>query len=211
MTQVSHPILRLEVLRPDGTRTSEYRVFCRYQRRSVVAGTCCACAHCDAITNEPEPAVVCSIPAPPPEELELASDPTGERTEVGAILRSGMVALDPAASIGDALAVLRSEDRRSVAVVDATRALVGVVHEVTFVRPGKPAEDVAAAMSSALALHESTPVRRALRLLASSHLREATVTDGDGVPLGVFRDVDGLRWLALARAPGSAGVPRRRT
>jgi CBS domain-containing protein len=132
--------------------------------------------------------------------VDLTSDPMGERTEVGAVLHQGTVALDPSAPISAALAVLREEDRRSVAVVDESRALIGVVHEVTFVRPGNPATDVAAAMSSALALHESTPVRRALRLLASAHLREATVTDDSGVPLGIFRDVDGLRWLARARA-----------
>lgn len=56
------------------------------------------------------------------------------------------------------------------------------------------------AMPSPLALHESTPVRRALRLLASAHLREAAVVDDGGHPLGVFRDVDGLRYLTRARA-----------
>lgn len=195
-TRVSHPVLRLDVLRPDGTRSSDLRVFCRYQRRSVPAGFCCACPHCDDVTEGPSPAIVCSIPLMPG---DLAADPMGERTEVGAVLREGTVALDPCASIGEALAVLRAQNRRSVAVVDGARSLVGVVHEVTFVRPENPSEHVASAMSSALALHESMPVRRALRLLASAHLREATVTDDEGVPLGVFRDVDGLSWLARAR------------
>jgi CBS domain-containing protein len=188
MSRVSHPLLRLEVLRPDGTRTTEHRVFCRYQRRSVPAGSCCACVHCEAITTEPEPAIVCSIPLEP-----------GNETEVGVLLHGDTVAVDPGASIREALAVLRGTERRSVAVVDEQRVLVGVVHEVTFVRPGKPMEDVAAAMSSALALHESTSVDRALRLLASAHLREAIVVDGAGVPLGTFRDVDGLHWMARCR------------
>jgi hypothetical protein len=48
-------------------------------------------------------------------------------------------------------------------------------------------------MSSVLAIHEGVSVRRALRLLASAHAREATVVNDDGVPVGVFRDVDGLR------------------
>jgi CBS domain-containing protein len=196
VSRVSHPLLRLEVVRPDGSRATEHRVFCRYQRRSVPAGSCCACVHCDAITAEPEPAILCSIPVEPE---DLAPDPTGEQTEVGVLLQGDTVAIDPAASIGDALRVLRDQERRSVAVVDDQRVLVGVVHEITFVRPGKPSEDVAASMSSGLALHESTPVRRALRLLASAHLREAIVTDDAGVPLGTFRDVDGLDWIARGR------------
>lgn len=193
MTRISHPLLRLEVLRPDGTRTTEHRVFCRYQRRSVPAGTCCACLHCTEVTAEPEPAIVCAIP----------SEPSMEEPEVGTILRGETVAIDPATPIGEALLVMRAEERRSVAVVDGDRTLVGIVHEVTFVRPVKPGEEVAAAMSSGLALHEATPVRRALRLLASAHLREAIVVDDAGVPLGTFRDVDGLRWIAKARAPTS--------
>ena len=193
MTRVSHPLLRLEVLRPDGTRTTEHRVFCRYQRRSVLAGSCCACLHCEEVTADPEPAIVCSIPC----------EPVVEEPEVGAILRGEAVAIDPATPIGDALAVMRAEDRRSLAVVDEQRSLVGVVHEVVFVRVTKPAEDVAASMSSGLAIHESTPVRRALRLLASAHLREAIVVDDAGTPLGTFRDVDGLRWIARGRLPTS--------
>ena len=58
---------------------------------------------------------------------------------------------------------------------------------------------VTASMSTAVAIHERTPVRVALKLLAASHLREATVVSDHGVPIGVFRDVDGLRWLAAAR------------
>lgn len=171
-------------------------MFCRYQRRSVPAGSCCACAHCDAITTDPEPAIICSIPVDPE---ALAPDPAGEKTEVAVLLHGESVAIDPAAAVGDALRVLRAQNRACVAVVDERRVLVGVIHEVAFVRPGSQPEDVAAAMSSGLALHESTSVRRALRLLASAHLREAIVIDDAGVPLGTFRDVDGLRWIARAR------------
>ncbi len=54
-------------------------------------------------------------------------------------------------------------------------------------------------MSGSLAIHEAVPVRRALEVLAAAHLREATVIDDEGVPLGIFRDVDGLRWIVSAR------------
>jgi predicted transcriptional regulator len=192
MTRVSHPLLRLEVLRSDGSRMTEERVFCRQQRRSVAAGSCRTCDHCVEVAADPEPAIVCAI----------RSEPLVDEPEIGTILRGRTVVIEPGTPIGEALSIMRAEERRSVAVVDEGRTLVGIVHEVTFVRPMK-GEDVTAAMSSGLALHEATPVRRALRLLASAHLREAIVVDDDGVPLGTFRDVDGLRWIARTRPPGS--------
>ena len=79
------------------------------------------------------------------------------------------------------------------------KAAYGIVHEVTFLRRKNVDEELTATMSSGLAIHEATSVRRALRLLASAHLREAIVVDDEGVPLGTFRDVDGLRWIARTR------------
>jgi CBS domain-containing protein len=190
MSRVSHPLLRLEVLRPDGTRATEHRVFCRQQRRSVPAGSCCACVYCDAVTPGPEPAIVCSIPDDPSDDYE---------TEVGSVLHGETVAVNPAASIRDALAVMSAEGRHLVAVVGEGKKLVGIVHEVTFLHRTNAEEDLATTMSSGLAIHEATSVHRALRLLASAHLREAIVVDDAGVPLGTFRDVDGLRWIARTR------------
>lgn len=205
-TRVSHPILRLEVVHPNGVRSSEHRVFCRYQQRSVAVGTCCACAHCDSIVATPAPAVNCTISVP---ETSLLPDPLGVRTAVGEILDHGAVALDPDATIRDALRLLRSEDRRSLAIVDATHVVIGVIHEAAFATsassglPPRSDQGVALLMSGTLAIHESVPVRRALELLAAAHLREATVVDDKGVPLGVFRDVDGLRWIVEARGSAS--------
>ena len=54
-------------------------------------------------------------------------------------------------------------------------------------------------MSSPIAIDERTPMRTALKLLVANHLREATVISKERVPIGVFRDVDGLRWIAAAR------------
>lgn len=196
--RVRHPILRLDVLAPDGTRTSEHRVFCRLQRQSVEVDLCCECVHCDAVTDGAVPSVDCSIPVRP---IEPADDPNGESVEVGTLLCRGMVVLSESASVGRALGLLRVEDRRSLAVVDGNSVLVGLVHEAGFMgRMGRARLGaVSAAMSSAIAVHERTPVRVALKLLAASHLREATVVSNEGVPIGVFRDVDGLRWIAGAR------------
>jgi len=204
-TRVKHPILHLDVLRADGTRMSDHRVFCRFKRRSVQVDACCSCVHCDEVTDGPAPAVHCSLPVRP---LDHADDPAGERVEVGAVLCVGTVVLQASATLGTALDVLRAEDRRSVAVVDVRGALVGLVHEGGFVgRRGLPRVGlVSAAMSSPLAVHERTPVRLALKLLAANHLREVVVVSEEGVPLGVFRDVDGLRWIAGTRDDASAGA-----
>ena len=203
VTQVSHPILRLEVIHPSGDRSTEDRVFCRYRQRSVAIDTCCACAHRDSVVAEPRPAVNCSFSL---SEASLAPDPRGLRTAVGEVLARGAVALDPLATIRDALVLLRAEDRRSIDIVDATNVVIGVIHEATFAtnlrgsaRAPRAEQGVLRLMSGSLAIHEAVPVRRALELLAAAHLREATVVDDEGVPLGIFRDVDGLRWIVSAR------------
>ncbi len=200
-TKVKHPILRLEVVAADGTRGAEHRVFCRNRRESVRVEHCCECVLCDEITSGPSPSVNCSLPDRPPNH---ADDPAGESIDVGALLRNGSVALHQSSTVGRALGLLREEDRRSVGVVDNDNVLVGLVHEAGFVgRLGPPRTGiVGASMSSAIAVNERTPVRVALKLLAANHLREATVVTRDGIPLGVFRDVDGLRWIA-----GSRGSP----
>ncbi len=186
-SRVRHPILRLEVLAPDGTSTSQHRVFCRLQRESVEVEQCCGCVHCDAVTDGPQPSVDCSIPGRP---LDHTDDPAGESVDVAAVLCRGTVVVSESAPLTHALRLIREHDRRSVAVVDSESVLVGVVHD-----------SVRATMSTALAVHERTPVRMALRLLAANHLREATVVSTAGVPIGTFRDIDGLRWIAGAKDP----------
>jgi CBS domain-containing protein len=226
VAHVRHPILRLEVLHPNGSRRAEHRVFCRYQKKSVPVGICCACVHCDSIdvaspspsssssslasclTSSPSsvppranaPSVNCTITVDVEDTLP---DPLGVRTEVGVVLRQGTLVLDPASTLKQALDLLRSEDRRSLPVVNADTSIAGVIHEAAFL-PGRhsskhPEDAVAHAMSGSLAIHEAVPIRRALEMLAAAHLREATVVDSDGVPIGVFRDIDGLRWLYSAR------------
>ncbi|MBX3258281.1 MAG: CBS domain-containing protein [Labilithrix sp.] len=195
IARLRHPILRLEVLAPDGHRSAEHRVFCKYRRRSVPLDECRACAHRDAISDAPSPAVTCTIrvrgPAAPPDEL-------GVRTPVGSVLLAGAIVLERGTTVRDALRVLCAEDRRSVPIVGADRVVIGIVYEAALA-PGRAAErpdaDVARLMSVTLTIHESLPVRRALHVLAAAHLREAAVVDDANVPLGVFRDVDGLRWL----------------
>lgn len=194
-----HPILHLEVLSADGTSQDEHRVFCRLRHRSVRVDDCCECPHCDSITGGASPAVNCTIPAAP---TTPENDPGGERLEVGALLCTGTVVIAQSASVDSALRVLRTESRRAVAIVDEHHVLVGLVHETGFMGRRELAREstLGGIMSTAVAVNEHTPVRTALRLLAKNHLREATVVADDGVPIGVFRDIDGLRWIGLGRA-----------
>jgi CBS domain-containing protein len=191
--RVKHPILRLEVLAPDGTHATDHVVFCRLQRQSVRVEECCGCVHCDAVGET----VDCTIPTP----AGPADDPLGEQTEVGSLLCRGTVVVADSVPLARALDVLRHGDRRSVAIVDARHIMVGVVHDAAFVGRLRSVHDgvVSGAMSSVVAVDERMPVRVALKLLATNHLREATVVSRNGVPIGVFHDIDGLRWIAAAR------------
>ena len=196
-TRVEHPILHLEVLAADGTRQTDDRVFCQLERRSVRVEKCSDCVHCDAIRGGAKPSVDCSIPVMP---LEAFDDPDGERMEVGALLWRGTIAVAESAAVGAALGILRGEDMRAVSIVDDSGVLVGLVHEASFL--GKQlrmrGDVISATMSTVIAAHERTPVRTALRLLAAHHLRAATVISDEGAPIGVFEDLQGLRWIAAA-------------
>ena len=119
------------------------------------------------------------------------------RTAIGAVLRMSTCAVTPDTSVRDTFAVLRAEDRRSIPVIDEGGSVVGVVDEMRCRESLGPT--AASVMSSKLSLDALTPVRRAVELMAAAHLREVTVLDDEGRPLGVLRDVDALLWLANAK------------
>lgn len=203
-SRVSHPILHLEVVDRDGVRTADDRVFCRLRRESIDVEYCRSCRRCDSVQPGPMPSVDCSVMPP---EGALTPDLRGERTEVATLLKSGTVVVGASASVNDALTVLRAGDLRSVAVVGGNHILVGILYDVALnersARLGRGTDYVTTLMSSPFAIHESTSVRRALLFLASAHLRQAAVVTTAGVPLGLFRDVDGLRWIAEAQRGGA--------
>jgi CBS domain-containing protein len=202
MAAVKHPILRLDVLAADGTVSTDHVVFCRLQDQSVRVEECCRCVRCTSIEQGLTPAVSCTLPNTP---LEPADDPRGERIEVGSMLTEGTVVFSEAVSIEQALEVMHDRGSHSVAIVDAGHRIVGLVHEASSATRSPRAElgEVRAAMTSPIAIDERTPVRTALKLLAAHHLREATVVTRRRVPVGMFRDIDGLRWLAAARRSAS--------
>ncbi len=202
-TTVKHRILRLDILAADETQTAEHRVFCQLRGQATRVDACCQCVHCDAITDGAAPVVECAIPILP---LAPSDDPTGERVEVATLLRRGTMVIEETVGLARARDLLRDQDRRSVPIVSADGVLVGIVHEAGFVgRRGLPGT-VGEEMSTPISVDERTPVRDALKVLAASHLREVPVVTARGVPIGVFGDLEGLRWIARARA---AAVARR--
>ncbi|MDB4935097.1 MAG: hypothetical protein JWP87_2069 [Labilithrix sp.] len=195
--RVRHPILRLDVVGSDGAIATDHVVFCQLQSQSVRVEECCRCVHCDGIQEGTAPSVDCTIRTP----LPAGRDPSGALTEVGSVLRRGTVVVAESAPLGRALDILRHDDRRSVAIVDEHHVMVGLVHDAPFVGRARSTREgaVSAAMTSSISVGERTPVRVALVVLAANHLREATVVSKRGVPIGVFRDVDGLGWISAAR------------
>ena len=201
--RVSHPILRLHIVAPDGTLQTDNHVFCRKTMRSTEVEVCCQCLHCEAITDGARAAVECLIPAVAAAPLE---DPGGEHTPIGTLLTGGMVAVSGDATVGAAVRLMRAEGLQSLAVVDGEHALVGLVRERGFLGAGVDGPSLGLrelglrdAMSTPVAVHEQISIRSALRVLASHHLREIAVISSKGAPLGVFRDVDGLHWIALSQ------------
>ena len=181
------PVLRLVVLGPEPREPSE-RVFCRRRGESL---TLSDCRQCEAWVGDAEDAVVCvSPPEPPPE------DPEGERTAVGSVLCRGATVLADGTTLDEARLLL--QDGSTAAVVDESGRVIGTVDASALTGPWLDLARIHASCT----ITESTPVRGALRLLASAHLREATIVTSDGEPIGIFRDVDGLFWLARARRTG---------
>lgn len=209
--RVTHPILRLRVVSADGAELGSERVFCRLRRESVPFELCASCPRLEAVRDGLAPSIDCAIPCV--DHLER-SDPKGEMTEVGTLLAGGATVIDAFASLQSAHRLLQEERWLSVPVVDEDRRLIGIVHELSLLRPvvspsrlegGTDEEEVsvASAMSTATAIDERMTIRSALRLLAGRHLREAVVVSSEGKPIGMFRDVEGLRWIGRARREGA--------
>lgn len=196
--RVDHPVLRLRTIAEGGTREHEPRVFCRYRQGAVAVAECERCARRDVAASHGG-IIRCDVPVDA-SAVDLDLDREGEGTSVAILLEHGSSALTPETTIGTASVALQRGPHHSMAVVDACGTLVGVLHEAALVVGELDLRaPVTHAMSSPLALPSRMPVRSALRVLAAAHLREAIVVDDDGVPLGVFRDVDGLLFVARRR------------
>lgn len=178
------PVLRLVVLGGPPREVRE-RVFCRRRGESL---TLAECQRCEAWVDVADDVVVCERPTEATER-----DREGEHTAVGAVLCRGATVLAEDATIEEAHRLLR--DGATAPMVDESGRVTGTVDASAISGPWLDPTRI----HGVRAITESTPVRSALRMLASAHLREATIVTAEGEVLGIFRDVDGLFWLARAR------------
>jgi CBS domain-containing protein len=190
---------------------------------------CAACLEIAADGPGADGCVRCT-PAPVPVGARMAGgEPFGgarmhEGIAVGDVLTKRILCVGADLSVPALIALFVEQAMGGVFVVDDDGRLLGSIREVDFVR-SRPLQDKRAwfngtssvddesaagegppwsageMMSSAIAVHEGTPVRHVILQMARSHLREAPVVTRAGELLGALRDIDGLRWIA-AQARG---------
>jgi len=213
-----HPVLVREVVRRDGSRAPALRVFCSRRAASVPLETCEACPSCVDIAPD-EDGVGTLVRCQPPHAIATIprtdrprgmDDPPGEATLVGSILRGGTLCVASDAEVPALRALSVERALLGLFIVDNDGRLVGLVRDVNLLRAVQPTPDAGplaaleardvnradAVMSTATSVWEDISVRRAIRCMASAHLREIPVVTREGQLVGVLRDIDGLRWIA---------------
>ena len=201
-----HPILAREMIRSDGSHTVAFRVFCPRRGQSVPLSTCEDCAACLEIAADGPGADGCVRCTPAPVTLgarisggePLGGARTPEGIAVGDVLTKRVLCVGRDLSVPGLVALFVERAMGGVFVVDDDGMLLGSIREVDFVRSRPLHEPLCSAgemMSSAIAVLEETPVRRAILQMARSHLREAPIVTRAGELLGVLRDIEGLRWI----------------
>ena len=105
----------------------------------------------------------------------------------------------PDLEIRDAAAFFDERDLASAWVVDEHGRLVGCLREIDFVRHGSlsPGTQVRAIMSAALSVEERCSIHEALLRMARGHVRELAIVTAEGALVGVVRDVEALKQVAI--------------
>jgi CBS domain-containing protein len=202
-----HPILVTQVLRADGSRKRELRVFCEARGSSVPIDVCRACTRCHGITGERDPRgwVCCTPPDVPEHDEELGPS-------AGVALREGAVAVEEGVLVRDVVALFAERRLRVVVVVDGDGHAAGLVQESQLLPEIRAhtrtdgggdrigwglvaAEQASSVMSSVRPIPEGISVREALAEMAGLHHQRLVVVDGEGVPVGVLVDVHALMAL----------------
>jgi CBS domain-containing protein len=205
-SQKRRPILVNHVVRADGTRTRELKVFCRGRDTTVALDVCRDCPRCHELEIGE-----CDgrgwIRCTPPGAAE-------EHTSAGDALAEGAVVVEQDVLVRDLVTIFAERRLRIVVVVDGEGHVAGVVHDShllphiqAHVCPGcVPAavelewalvasSTASEVMSSARPIAEGTSVREALAQMAEIRHQRLVVIDAAGIPLGVLADVHALRAL----------------
>jgi CBS domain-containing protein len=203
------PILVNHVVRADGTRTRELKVFCRGRDTTVPLDICRDCPRCHQLEigdRDGQGWIRCT----PPGEAE-------EQPSAGDAMSEGAVVVEEDVLVRDLVTIFAERRLRIVVVVDPEGRVSGVVHDShllphiqAHVQPGcVPAaiqlewaivasSTASEVMSSARPIAEGTSVREALAQMAEIRHQRLVVIDAAGLPLGVLADVHALRALRSA-------------
>ncbi len=191
-----HSILRTEVLTDGGRKeVLSLRVYCKRRGHSLPLAECMGCprlehAHLSADLE------VASIDCDDTSGVMVPEDVESE--PVGALLRGNVCCIPDDATLQDVTEGLVSIGMDDAPVVDPDGRYFGVIRDSGLVgaRKGDVVKDV---LTRAAAVSENDTVYEAVVRMARTHQRDIPVLSGDGVVVGVLRDVDAIRWLTQDR------------
>jgi CBS domain-containing protein len=210
-----HPILATHVVRVDGSRKRELRVFCPSRDRSVPADVCRACTHCHAVVSDASGSrewICCTPPTHTGASADLG------RT-AGEAVREDAVAVEEDVLVRDIVALFAERRLRVVVVVDGEGHVAGVVQDSQLLPQIHAhahresitdsalvdwvllaASRASAVMSVARPIPEAMSVREALDQMAGLRHQRLVVVDEEGAPVGVLVDVHALSALRANRS-----------
>ena len=211
------PIRTCETLVSPNVRTKSLQVFCPFQAKSFGVDACAGCPslrQMPATRDEPGGVIVCAAPVEHGEQAAAVPEPTfaawAAGVTVGAAMPSRVVCVRPELPFALAFAVERPT---LLPVVDAEGRLVGVLWRPDVAptalraeiqlraRLGPPSPGIVAELLDTrhAALHESSPLIDALRLMTVDHARAVPVVADGGVVVGTLSDIDLLVWFGRAK------------
>jgi CBS domain-containing protein len=210
------PILATDVVRLDGSRKRELRVFCPSRDRSVPADVCRNCSFCHGVEIDARGSrewICCTPPMPGGSCANL------ERT-AGEALREDAVAVEEDVLVRDVVALFAEQRLRVIVVVDAEGRVSGVVQDSQLLNQIHAhahresltdsalldwalvsASRASAVMSAARPIPEAMSVREALAQMAGLRHQRLVVVDLEGAPVGVLVDVHALSALRASKEP----------
>ncbi len=214
------PIRSYTVLTGDGSGETQSFVFCPLREHTEPMSSC---AHCPRLLNRdgleqqgPRGAVVCELPAVDGKHVDAAE--VAARISVGEVMRRELVAVTSDVAVETVARLLTESTAGSVTVVDARRAVIGVISKTDLLRErddsstlvpvprelGKgfhiePRGQLTAGdvMSCAVrCLPEDARLSHAIGLMASEGLAHVPVVNPNGALVGVLESDDVLAWFA---------------
>ncbi len=189
----TRPVLGRAIVDSTGREVRRLRVFCTRARRSTDLEACQRCpAFVELASDGGADGCVACVP--------LSGDSRSVDTDAGSLIREPPLCVGADVAIAAIRPLIAARSVPFVLVVNDAEQVVGILWPSRLDRrtpAGALARDV---MSVPWTAHEAAPIREALVLMATAHLRSLPIVAPDGTPVGVLRDVEALRaWVALRR------------